>query len=180
MATTKENNRKNRDEQLEYLMRRFGDKVLQLTFSYLRDREEAEDAAQEVFLRVYNSLDKFKGESSLFTWIYQITVNLCRDRLRKRNFFKWEYLSEDNITYKMPGPEQQAITSFEEQAVLKAVLELPLPYREAIVLHYLNQLTVKEVAEVTGTSTAAAKIRLYRARKKLKEILKNRGVDYVE
>ena len=105
----------NRDERLEYLMRRFGNKVIQLAYSYLRDRDEAEDAAedaaQEVFLRVYKSLDKIKVNSNPYTWIYTITVNLCRDKLKKKQFFKWEYLNEESLIPRQNDPEQQVIRS---------------------------------------------------------------------
>ena len=69
-------------DQLEYLMRRFGPQVQRIAYYYLRDLYLAEDVAQEVFYRVYRDLDKFRGESSYYTWIYRITVNLCRDYLR--------------------------------------------------------------------------------------------------
>ena len=79
----------NKKEQLEYLMRRFGSQVMKIAYYYLRDIHQAEDIYQEVFIRVYYNLDKFRGECSYYTWICRITSNLCKDYLKSAAFRKF-------------------------------------------------------------------------------------------
>lgn len=98
-----------RHEQLEYLMRRYGDKVLYLAYSCLRDKDWAEDVAQEVFLQVYTSLPRFQGNSSFYTWIYRITVNLCRDQLRRQIRRRRLEQKENWKSIKEPDPEEKAL-----------------------------------------------------------------------
>ncbi|MCG0278959.1 MAG: sigma-70 family RNA polymerase sigma factor [Thermanaeromonas sp.] len=158
-----------KNEQMEDLMRRFGDKVLHLAYSYLGDRHLAEDVAQEVFVRVFLSLDQFQGRSSLFTWIYQITVNLCRDYLRSQKRCRleptWE-VSRYNVDV-----EDVVLTEMEYQELWQAIFNLPVAYREVIWLHYYDQLELKEIAHILGISLSAVKIRLYRARQQLQKAL---------
>lgn len=165
---------------LEYLMRRYGNQVLRLAFSYLQDVEEAKDASQEVFLRVFKSLDKFEGKSAPYTWIYRITVNLCLDRLRKKSRFKQQYLDENWAGACDFSPEEEVMNYFNKKLLFEAVMSLPVAFREIIVLYYLYQFDVKRIAEITGTNNALVKIRLYRGRQKLKKILLDKGVEFDE
>jgi len=158
-----------RQEQLEYLMRRYGDKVLYLAYSYLRDKDWAEDVAQEVFLQVYTSLPRFQGNSSFYTWIYRITVNLCRDQLR-RQIRRRRLEQKENWKSSMePDPEEKALENIERRELWTCILRLPLNLREILVLHYYHQLSIKEIARALGISQTTARVRLYRARKQLQK-----------
>ncbi|QGP94006.1 ECF RNA polymerase sigma factor SigW [Neomoorella glycerini] len=160
----------NRQQQLEYLMRRFGDKVLYLAYSYLHDRYWAEDVAQEVFIRVYTNLDKFQGRSSIYTWIYHITVNLCRDQLRAQTRRRrLEPVKLQGPTW--PDVEDRVLDSLQQQELWQTILNLPVIYREVIWLHYYEQLTLKDIAKILGISLPTVKIRLYRARQHLQQVL---------
>lgn len=161
---------------IEYLMRRYGDQVLRLAYLYLHDVEEAKDTAQEVFLKIFASLNKFQGKSSAYTWIYRITVNLCRDKLRKKYRLNWLPLKSEWEFSSGLNTEEQALKNLEKNFLFKAVMMLPATFREVIVLYYLYQLDVRKIAEVTGTNPALVKIRLYRGRQKLKKILTEKGV----
>jgi len=165
---------------LEYLMRRYGDQVLRLAFSYLGDEEEAKDAAQEVFIKVFTSLEKFEGKSSPYTWIYRITVNHCRDRLRKRNLFKQQTFDASWVADYDLNTEKEVMDNLEKKLLFEAVMSLPVSFREVIILYYLYQFDIKKVAEITGLSSALVKIRLYRGRQRLKKILKEKGVGLYE
>ncbi|WP_258359170.1 sigma-70 family RNA polymerase sigma factor [Moorella sulfitireducens (nom. illeg.)] len=161
----------NRQQHLEYLMRRFGDKVLYLAYSYLHDRYWAEDVAQEVFIRVYTHLDKFEGRSSIYTWIYHITVNLCRDQLRALSRRR----EQEPVNYQeqaITGVEDRVLEKLQQQELWRAVLNLPLIYREVIWFYYYEQLGLKDIAKILGISLPAVKIRLYRARQHLQQVLK--------
>lgn len=161
---------------LEYLMRRYGDQVLRLAYSYLKDVEEAKDAAQEVFLRVFLSLPKFRKQEMPYTWIYRVTVNLCRDRLRKKKHFLWQFLEDDSGLVSSLNTEDQALAKLEEKEIFMAVMSLPEKYREVIFLYYLYQFNINQIAEITGAGKALVKTRLHRARKKLKKLLIENGV----
>jgi len=164
---------------LEYLMRRFGDDVLSLAYFYLQDKQAAEDAAQEVFLRVYHNLEEFRGESSYFTWIYRITVNLCRDRLRSwhhRNIIPWDILwGHRTASPAAGGIEEQALDNVEAGEIMQAVLELPTKYREVVYLKYYSDMTVSEIARVCGINDSNVRVRLHRAYRMLKEKLARKG-----
>mgnify|MGYP000097278418 CR=1 FL=1 len=172
-----------RAQQLEYLMRRFGDEVLHLAYFYLKDRHAAEDVAQEVFLRVYCHLDDFTPEGSYHNWIYRITVNLCHDRLRSwtsRKVFAAEDLSGGEPTPRcvavdVADTEAQAIRSWEAERLLEAVMSLEPKYREVIALHYYSDLPVKQIAQLTGLTEANVKVRLHRARQRIRELLREEG-----
>lgn len=162
---------------LEYLMRQHGDQVLRLAYSYLRDIEEARDAAQEVFLRVFTSLPKFQGKPIPYSWIYRITVNLCRDRLRKKKRYGCQFIDDHNLELvSRLDTEEQALADLDERALYQAVMSLPVKFREVIVLYYLYQYDTKEIARITGTNQPLVKMRLYRGRQKLKRILLENGV----
>ncbi|MHB1127368.1 MAG: sigma-70 family RNA polymerase sigma factor [Bacillota bacterium] len=166
----------NQAEQLEYLMRRFGTQVMQLAYFYLKDRHQAEDLAQEVFLKVYLNMDKFRGDSSYYTWIYRITVNLCRDRHRAwsfRNLFPVKDIGSRVIG--IETIESRVLKQLEADEIMAEVLCLPIKYREVIVLHYYHDLTTPEIARVTALTEENVRVRLHRGRILLKQRLEKRG-----
>lgn len=161
-----------RNTALEIAMRDYGDKVLHLAYLYLRDRHLAEDVAQETFYRVYRSWDSFRGDSSFSTWVYRIASNLCRDRLRSKAHqavtLSWT-TPEPAETGADPGETVAGLA--ERQEVVRAVLELPEHYREAVALFYYQQLGINEIASLLEESPGTIKSRLHRARSMLKDRL---------
>jgi len=161
--------------ELEYLMRRYGDQVVRLAYSYLHDMEEARDIAQDVFLRVYRFLPRFRGKGVPYAWIYRVTVNLCRDRLRKKCRYQWQLYDELELPASF-NTESQVLSGLEQEALFTAVMNLPTEFREVVILYYLHQCDVKEIAKIIGISKALVKTRLFRARQKLKTLLLDSGV----
>lgn len=171
---------------VELLMQEYGTKVLHLAFYYLKDRHLAEDVAQEVFIKAYKNWESFRGESSAYTWLYKITVNLCRDKARSA---WWRRLlptddprasgadAAEPMTLPEEGPEEAAIKSDRRDALMKHVMKLPEAYREVVVLFYYQDLSTVEIAEVTGQNENTIKTRLFRARGMLKEMLVKGGVE---
>lgn len=150
---------------LEQTMAEHGDCILRLCFLILRDRATAEDAAQETFLRAWQSWDRFDGRAAVKTWLTSIAVNVCRHQLRspwRRRRVDWEALGE------LAAPEQQA----EDGTVLRAVLSLPKKYREIVVLHYYQGFSTPEIAQMLHLPTGTVSVRLMRARERLKPMLK--------
>jgi RNA polymerase sigma-70 factor (ECF subfamily) len=153
-------------ETLDYLMRRFGGQVMKLAYYHVRDRFIAEDIFQEVFCRVYLNLDKFRKDSSYFTWIYRITVNLCRDYKASayfRRMLPW------HVT-EMKTPEEAGLfESVEGGEVFAKVMELPQKYRTVIALYYFDELTTPEIAARLGINEATVRTRLSRGRAMLRQ-----------
>lgn len=168
---------------IEHLMQEYGTKVLHLAYYYLKDRHLAEDVAQEVFVKAYRNWNSFRGESSAYTWLYKITVNLCRDKARSA---WWRRLvpSDDprsvhdelELSTTEEDPEAAAVLSDERDRLMEHVMALPESYREAIVLYYYQDLSTVEIAEVTGQNENTIKTRLFRARAMLKDQLLKGGV----
>lgn len=177
-----------REIALERLMQEYGTKILHLAYYYLKDRHLAEDVAQEVFIKAFKHWDSFRGDSSPYTWLYKITVNLCRDKARSA---WWRRLlpSEDpragtageagTLETAAPedSPEEAALKSDRRDALMHQVMKLPEAYREVVVLFYYQDLSTVEIAEVTGQNENTIKTRLFRARAMLKEMLVKGGVE---
>ena len=156
-----------RDQRFERLAEMYQGPVLRMCFLTLRDRTLAEDAAQETFLKVYRTMNAFRGECSEKTWIMKIAVRTCYDMNRSG----WFRFMNRRVTPEML-PEQAAEDSNERDTELTAaVLRLPLKLREAVLLHHYQGLNVNETAEALGISHSSASGRLKRGREKLKELL---------
>lgn len=157
------------------LVRTYERPVYNLAYRMLGDAGEAEDAAQEVFLRAYRKLDTYDPGRKFSTWLLSIASHYCIDRLRRRRL-QWfsledEKLPADTWTSDLPGPERQTLEA-EGKAEIQAILEtLPQDYRAAVVLHYWYELSYEEIAEITESTVSAIKSRLFRARRMLGERL---------
>ena len=151
---------------IEELIDRYGGEILRLCLLYLGDRQLAEDAFQETFTKAWKQQASFRGESSVKTWLSRIAVNTCRDMLR-RGWFRMMKKSEPiEALFALSAPQAEERTD-----VRDAVLALPGKYREAIVLYYDQEMTLKEIAEATGIPVNSVSTRLRRARALLKKAL---------
>lgn len=164
------------DSAFERLIERYQRAVYNLAYRMLGDRAEAEEAAQEAFLRAYQHLSRYDPARSFKTWLLSITSNHCIDRLRKRRL-TWLSLDEPlpahpALTSRAPDPEEAAIES-ERSAYLQELLdELAPNYRAAVILRYWYDMSYAEIAEMLDTTESAIKSRLFRARQALAERLK--------
>lgn len=145
------------------------DRVFRLCASMLGDRREAEDAAQEVFLKAYRSLGKFKGQAAVSTWLHRIAANHCLDVLRKRARRPAEPLTEELAQRLFTEPPDLEALDLAD----RALSELPPDYRLALTLRELQGFTYEEIAEITGSSLDSVKARLRRAREQLEERLRH-------
>ncbi len=157
-------------------------KIFNTTFRMLGDREDALDLAQEAFLKIYKNIKSFKGKSSLSTWIFKITTNLCRDELRKRQ----RDLTTGSLSEKIEtnegeikkeikdfsfNPEKISLNNELKKQIQKIIDNLPMDQKEVIVLRDLEGFSYKEIAQITDVSLGTVKSRISRARRKLKEEL---------
>ncbi|MDT5263190.1 MAG: polymerase sigma-70 factor, subfamily, partial [Acidobacteriota bacterium] len=143
------------------------------------------DLAQEVFIKVYNSLGRYRSEFKFSTWIYRIAHNAAIDYLRRQGSFRTEgmevegeggQLFEKPLASKAPTPEQETERGERRAEIEEVVRQLPSAYRELIVLRHSHDLSYDEIAEVTGLPLGTVKNRIFRARECMRELLVERGI----
>ena len=137
--------------------------------------EHAEELSQEVFLKVANNIESFRAESSLKTWIYRIATNQAKDYLKSRYKKDSELISESDLEHFASdnldegSPEQQSIIHEMNDCIKEFILRLPDEYSAVLVLRELEGRDMQEIAETLGISKNAAKVRLHRAKAKLRD-----------
>jgi len=186
----------NRDKQaFRTLFSLYKQKVYGTAYLILKDYQLAEDIVQETFLQVFLKLTKLKEPLYFERWLYKITVNLCLDSVRKQKRHPVSSLEEymeiqtDFSLKTMSTPETEAIYRDMQKKILQCIYSLSAKYATVLVLHYYNNFTIKEIAQITNSSETAVKTRLFRARKTLEKELdkkqleimnKPTGGDYLE
>ncbi|MBL8896130.1 MAG: sigma-70 family RNA polymerase sigma factor [Planctomycetes bacterium] len=158
------------EEAFRELVERYEKRAFFIAFGLLNREEEAWDVAQEAFLRVYRSLDRFDFSRSFYTWFFRIVQNLAIDRLRKIAVQKAVPLDglEERLAAKR-GDDSPAESEETRQLVRRVIEKLPSSFRAVLVLRDLEGLSCKEIAPVVGASHATVRWRLHRARKLFKE-----------
>ena len=173
------------DPGFEKLVRAYEALVYRVAFRFLGNPTDASDVAQEVFLRVHRSLPKFRGDSSLSTWIYAITANLSRNAIRsKKNrekvqvlapkepegekAFFWDKVMDSRGTLQSRGLESREL----RDAIQEALLQLPPDFREAVILRDLEDLDYERIAKLLKTSLGTVKSRICRGRALLQDQLR--------
>jgi RNA polymerase sigma-70 factor (ECF subfamily) len=162
----------------ESLVRRHQKGVYYFCLASLKHPEEAEDAAQEVFLRAFRSLKTFSLDKRFKTWLYAIAVNHLKTRWKKQNKGLLDRIKEffqETSDTEEKDPETVALASLEEERIREAVRELPEALRIAVMLYYFEGLPVSEIATVLGVGEEGVKTRLFRARKLLRKALEGEG-----
>jgi RNA polymerase sigma-70 factor, ECF subfamily len=147
--------------------------VYNLAYRMLGNAAEAEDAAQETFVRVYTKLHTYQPERKLSSWIFSIASHYCIDRLRRRGRATWLSLDDDPLATVLPSddddPEDSAIRQETRDEIQELVEQLAPAYRVPLILRYWQGLSYQEIAEVLGLSVQAVKSRLHRARLQMTE-----------
>ncbi|MCD8509720.1 MAG: sigma-70 family RNA polymerase sigma factor [Bacillus sp. (in: Bacteria)] len=163
-----------REAIIDQLMEDYGDDILHFVYTYVRNQATAEDLTQEIFLKCYEKLPLFKGESSMKTWLYRIASNHCKDYLRSWHYRKISLNNKvaDFLPTKEKEVEDEVITKSDEKRLADAVISLPLKYREVVFLHFYEELTYTEMSNITGINPNTLKTRLKRAKELLKDLLK--------
>jgi len=166
----------------EQIFTQYSDYVYRLAVAVLGDQAEAEDAVQEVFLRVYRALEHYDPQKAgLSTWLYQITLNYCRSRLRWRRVravfqqkVKEEVARPDTVP--TPHPEEQVLQSELRQIIWQGINKLKEGYRLVLILHYYMDMPASEIATVLQIPEGTVYSRLHNARRRLREYLKRQGI----
>lgn len=160
----------------------FQDKVFATCLSFVPNKEDAEDIAQEVFVEVFNSIYKFKGDSKLSTWIYRITTNKCLEFIRKRNTKKrfaflqsitGEGIEIDRTNYftEMNHPGIILENKEKSEALFLAINGLPEAQRLVFTLHKVDGKSYQEVSDITEKSLSSVESLMFRAKKNLQKTL---------
>ena len=149
--------------------------VFTLALRMMKHREEAEEVAQDTFVKAYKSLDGFKGDSKFSTWMYRITYNTCLDRIKK-NKRKHQEVEINEFTINKLETIDNALTQMvekERQQMVKECIE-SLPSEESfmLTLYYYDDLSLDEISKIVDLPSNTIKVRLFRSRKKLANILK--------
>lgn len=152
--------------------------IFNLAYRMLGDPQEAEDAAQEAFIRAYSHLGNYDTNRPFKTWLFSIASNHCIDRLRKRRL-TWVSIDEPlpphpALVSDQHDPEQSLLDQERSMMVQELLHELSPDYRAAVILRYWYDMSYAEIAETLETTESAIKSRLFRARQTLAGILENK------
>ena len=162
----------------EQLVRSYRNDVYGLAYHFLRNREEAWDISQEVFIKTHRSLVRFRGDSSFKTWLMRITANQCKDYLKKRRLDAVPF-NEEVETHDAPtgvlGPDASVEAHELGDAIKQALDALPFKHRTAFMLREFDGLSYEEMAQVMECNIGTVMSRLHHARKKLQYSLKRMG-----
>ncbi|MCP4645180.1 MAG: sigma-70 family RNA polymerase sigma factor [bacterium] len=180
--------RKGDSSAFDELVRRHKDRLYNVVYRFLGNREDALDVCQEAFVRAYRSIDGFKGNAKVYTWLYSIAANLARNRLRdggrkgRNRGTSLEVLQETapgvlrESEGRTPSPRAEAEGSELQELLQQCLEELPDHYRMAFVLRTFEDLSYEEVAEIVGCPVGTVKSRLNQARRMLRDRLSELSV----
>lgn len=171
-------------EAFEELVKQCEKKVFNIAYKMMGNYDDANELAQEAFIRAYKSINKFKEDSLFSTWIYRITTNVCLDELRKRKNKKVISLNEDikyndeelkpQIKDDSPGPEKIYEKKEFKNLIYQCIESLSDEYKTVIILRDIEGFSYEEIAKIINCPEGTVKSRISRARKALRDIFKNK------
>lgn len=168
---------KGKTELFSVIIDRYQSKVFSTAFHYTHDHEEARDLTQEIFIKLYNNLQKYKGKASFSTWLYRIAVNRCIDWARKKKLQTVSAICDgseeeldiyDTIADSGGGPEEDLIKQENAVYLRKLVESLPEIYKTVIILYYFEDFSPQEISEIVGVPKRTIETRLFRGKNLLK------------
>ncbi|MFJ5765786.1 sigma-70 family RNA polymerase sigma factor [Lysinibacillus sp. NPDC093210] len=166
--------REEKDFLLEKIMIEYGNELVRLAFSYVKDSETAKDLVQNAFIKCYKSLDSFRFDAQIKTWLYRITINECKDYLKSWHYKMVQVKSFISETAKSihPSTEKMVIDKYKNEEIKDTIFSLPKVYREVVYLYYFDSLKSEEIAEILDVPVNTVKTRLRRAKQRLELIIK--------
>lgn len=162
----------NREERLTRMVEQYQSSLLTMCYAYLHERELAEDAVQETFLKAYRAMDSFRGESSEKTWLISIAINVCRNVHRSG----WFNRMNRSVT-----PEDLSVAvwdDYDQDAadLAAAIQQLPDKLKEVVILYYYQEISMPEIARIVGVTPSMVSRRIKKAHAKLHDVL---GKEYL-
>jgi len=164
-------------ELLQEMVETYGDRVYRLALRFTGNRTQAEDIAQETFLKAYKNLDRYDRSRPAGPWLFKIATNICRNWLRDNREVLCSGTEDYNRTPN-PGPEELYLAREGEEELLHAIHNLPAKYREVILLKHVSELSYSQTAEILDLELSLVKNRLYRGRLMLRDLLTKRNGGY--
>lgn len=159
------------------LVDRYKDLIFSLALKMVKNREEAEEVAQDTFIKVFNSLEKFKGDSKFSTWIYKVAYNTCLDRMKKNKKDEGN-INIDDFSEHLVKTMENALSKMMDEERKKSIQDclnlLPSDEGFLLTLFYFEDQSLEEIAKIMDITANNAKVKLFRSRKKLASILKEK------
>jgi RNA polymerase sigma-70 factor (ECF subfamily) len=172
-----------REEGFEELVRRYQRPISTYVYRMVGDYDAALDLTQEVFIKVYGSLPRYRSEFKFSTWIYKIAHNAAVDHLRRHSSRVQALVSDFDgeqrempIESRRPNPEQESERKERRAEIETVIAQLPSAYKELVILRHSQDMSYDEIAEVTGLPLGTVKNRLFRAREAMRDLFLERGI----
>lgn len=163
----------------DVLVERHYKRIYELAYYFVHDVEDAYDITQEVFLRVFNSLANFKGDSSFYTWVYRIATNACVDYRRRKSRRQGVELNDElipqedvaSLVVRERSPHQQTLDRELNTMIRHAVAQLPEKQRQVFILRHYEGLSLQEIATILGKGLGTIKAHLFHATRTMRRLL---------
>ncbi|MBN3554663.1 sigma-70 family RNA polymerase sigma factor [Fictibacillus nanhaiensis] len=166
-----------REERLKRMIKQYGESILRLCYSYVKDQAKAEDILQDTMLTVYLQMDDLREKQAIKSWVYRIAINKCKDYLKSWHYKQFK-LSQ-RLTFTASSNEKpielKLIIQDETEQLIQEIMQLKPKYREVIILFYYEELSLQEMELVLKLKSSTVKSRLYQARQLLKSRLEKKG-----
>lgn len=163
--------KRGREEAYYELVNTYGNRLLRTYFLMTRDEKEAEDIVQETFIRVFKYIKGFKGDSSLYTWIYRISQNVLKDKIKSKVIeipYEDYHMNKDN-------PEDLTIDKIDREMLREELDNLRFIYKQVLILFYFEDRSIKEISEILEEKEGTIKSKLSRGRSLLKVAMEKGG-----
>jgi RNA polymerase sigma-70 factor (ECF subfamily) len=164
----------------DILFSKYNNKLYASLLAFTKSQELAEDLTQKTFIRVWKKIETFRGDSSLFTWIYRIAINLAKNEFSSKQAKNQGITDNIDDTYDLESsvssPESHAIEAESMQAVMDFIASLPTDLREAISLREFDGKSYEEIAQITGSPIGTVRSRIFRAREEILNFMKEEEI----
>ena len=164
----------------DILFSKYNNKLYASLLAFTKSQDLAEDLTQKTFIRVWKKIETFRGDSSLFTWIYRIAINLAKNEFSSKQAKNQGITDNIDDTYDLESsvssPESHAIELESMQAVMDFIASLPTDLREAISLREFDGKSYEEIAQITGSPIGTVRSRIFRAREEILNFMKEEEI----
>ncbi|MEK9943519.1 MAG: sigma-70 family RNA polymerase sigma factor [Gammaproteobacteria bacterium] len=164
----------------DILFSKYNNKLYASLLAFTKSQDLAEDLTQKTFIRVWKKIETFRGDSSLFTWIYRIAINLAKNEFSSKQAKNQGITDNIDDTYdiesSVSSPESHAIEAESMQAVMDFIASLPTDLREAISLREFDGKSYEEIAQITGSPIGTVRSRIFRAREEILNFMKEEEI----